>query len=63
MLTLLSITLPVEIIFLTVLRGIGWLKVPSLFIAFSVLFFCCAVSSSQRVLSDTYLLRSSPSHL
>ncbi|XP_006458665.1 hypothetical protein AGABI2DRAFT_217440 [Agaricus bisporus var. bisporus H97] len=45
-LTLLAITLPIEIFFLTTLRGIGWLKVPYLFIAFSVLFFCTAVTIS-----------------
>lgn len=44
MLTLLLITLPVEIAFLVVLRSIGWLQVPVIFIVFSMLFFCCAVS-------------------
>jgi hypothetical protein len=44
MLTLLVVTLPVEIIFLAVLRALGWLHLPFIFVAFSVLFFCCAVS-------------------
>ncbi|KAL9714657.1 hypothetical protein Ac2012v2_001316 [Leucoagaricus gongylophorus] len=46
MLTLLLITLPVEIAFLVVLRSIGWLQVPVIFIVFSMLFFCCAVFTS-----------------
>jgi solute carrier family 41 len=44
MLTLLVITLPVEIIFLSVLNLFGWLKLPLVFVMFSVMFFCCAVS-------------------
>ncbi|KAF9453714.1 hypothetical protein P691DRAFT_657998 [Macrolepiota fuliginosa MF-IS2] len=55
MITLLLITLPVEIAFLSVLRSIGWLKVPFIFIVFSVLFFCCAVLVSlviARYLTD-----------
>ncbi|KAF8894842.1 hypothetical protein BD779DRAFT_867040 [Infundibulicybe gibba] len=43
MITLLIITVPVEIIFLAILRGFGWLKLPFTFVAFSVVFFCCAV--------------------
>ena len=38
------VTLPVEIIFLTILHALGWLKLPFIFIAFVTLFFCCAVS-------------------
>ena len=47
MITLLLVTLPVEIIFLLVLRTLGWLHVPFIFIAFSVFFFCCAVCPSH----------------
>ncbi|KAF8191618.1 hypothetical protein K438DRAFT_1721112 [Mycena galopus ATCC 62051] len=46
MLTLLLVTLPVEVIFLSVITGLGWLKLPLLFVVFSVVFFCLAVSSS-----------------
>ncbi|KAJ7891343.1 Mg transporter [Mycena olivaceomarginata] len=49
MMTLLVVTLPVEIIFLSVLAGLGWLKLPFMFVAFSVLFFCIAVSSSLLI--------------
>ena len=59
MITLLLITIPVEIIFLSVLRGIGWLKPPFLFVAFSVGFFCIAVSTEKTTFpygdSDLYL--------
>ena len=41
--TLFFVTLPVEIGFLAVLRGVGWLEIPFLFIAFFILFFCIAV--------------------
>ncbi|KAF5365558.1 hypothetical protein D9757_010905 [Collybiopsis confluens] len=44
--SLIVITIPVEIIFLSVLHGLGWLHPPFLFIAISVLFFCCAVTAS-----------------
>lgn len=43
MITLFIITIPVEIIFLSVLRGIGWLTLPFAFVASSVVFFCAAV--------------------
>ncbi|KAJ3731639.1 Mg transporter, partial [Lentinula guzmanii] len=46
MIILILITIPVEIIFLSVLHGLGWLHPPFLFIAFSVFFFCCAVTAS-----------------
>jgi solute carrier family 41 len=45
-LTLLIITLPVEIVFLSILRGLGWLSLPFIFVGFSLLFFCVAVSDS-----------------
>ncbi|PFH53569.1 hypothetical protein AMATHDRAFT_83860 [Amanita thiersii Skay4041] len=46
MITLLLITLPVEIIFLTLLHALGWLHPSFTFVAFSVLFFCCAILAS-----------------
>ena len=41
--TLFAVTLPIEIGFLAVLRGVGWLEVPFLFIGFYILFFCITV--------------------
>ncbi|KAG6817052.1 hypothetical protein H0H87_000464 [Tephrocybe sp. NHM501043] len=49
MMTLLLITLPIEIGFLSVLRGLGWLHLPFVFIAFSVAFFFLAVAISLFV--------------
>ncbi|KAJ3521405.1 hypothetical protein NMY22_g12334 [Coprinellus aureogranulatus] len=49
MITLLLITIPVEIIFLTILNAFGWLKIHIFFILFSVLFFCCAVLASLTI--------------
>ncbi|KAF5343539.1 hypothetical protein D9758_012934 [Tetrapyrgos nigripes] len=49
MVTLMVITLPVEIIFLAMLRGFGWLRLPFMFVASSVLFFCCAVFASLMI--------------
>ncbi|KAF8162747.1 Mg transporter [Crassisporium funariophilum] len=46
MITLLIITIPVEIIFLSILNALGWLKLPVLFTVFSIVFFCCAVIAS-----------------
>ncbi|KAF8549806.1 hypothetical protein OG21DRAFT_1514796 [Imleria badia] len=43
MLTLVLITLPIEIIFLVILHMFGWLKLPLVFALFSLGFFCCAV--------------------
>jgi solute carrier family 41 len=48
MATLLFVTLPVEIIFLAILRALGWLHLPFIFVFFSVIFFCCAVSPIRR---------------
>jgi solute carrier family 41 len=45
-LALILVTIPIEIIFLSVLEGLGWLHPPFLFVAFSVFFFCCAVTAS-----------------
>ena len=41
--TLFLVTLPIEIGFLAVLRGVGWLEIPFLLIGFFLLFFCVAV--------------------
>lgn len=41
--TLFAVTLPIEIGFLAVLRGVGWLEIPFLFIGFYILFFCVTV--------------------
>ncbi|KAG7086365.1 hypothetical protein E1B28_002325 [Marasmius oreades] len=41
--TLLLITLPVELVFLSVLKGLGWLRLPIFFVLLSVGFFCVAV--------------------
>ncbi|EPQ50613.1 hypothetical protein GLOTRDRAFT_82149 [Gloeophyllum trabeum ATCC 11539] len=46
MTTLLLVTLPVELIFLTVLRALDWLRLPIVFVVFAVFFFCCAVTIS-----------------
>jgi solute carrier family 41 len=43
MLTLLIVTIPVEIIFLSVIEALGWLHLPFGFVALSMIFFCCAV--------------------
>ncbi|KAG6907514.1 hypothetical protein DXG01_008603 [Tephrocybe rancida] len=43
MITLLLVTLPIEIIFLSMLRALGWLHLPFVFVAFSVVFFFFAV--------------------
>ncbi|KIY44072.1 hypothetical protein FISHEDRAFT_52057 [Fistulina hepatica ATCC 64428] len=59
--TLLLITIPVEIIFLAVLRGLGWLHLPFPFVVLSVLFFCCAVMISlviARLLTNFLWVRS-----
>ncbi|KAF8638855.1 hypothetical protein AX17_001911 [Amanita inopinata Kibby_2008] len=55
MLTLLLITLPVELIFLSLLNALGWLHPPFIFVALSLFFFCCAVLASlciARLLTD-----------
>lgn len=45
MVTLILVTVPIEIIFLAMLHTFGWIKLPILFAIFSVAFFCCAVSA------------------
>ncbi|KAG6861777.1 hypothetical protein C0995_012281 [Termitomyces sp. Mi166 len=42
MITLAFVALPVDIIFLSLLRALGWLRLPLTFIFFSVVFFFCA---------------------
>ncbi|KAH0584612.1 hypothetical protein H2248_010145 [Termitomyces sp. 'cryptogamus'] len=42
MITLALVTLPVDIIFLAILRGLGWLRLPLTFVLLSVFFFFCA---------------------
>ncbi|KAF5386660.1 hypothetical protein D9615_002041 [Tricholomella constricta] len=49
MMTLLFVTLPIEIIFLAMLRGFGWLHLPFTFVALSVVFFFIAVLISLYV--------------
>ncbi|KAJ7215307.1 hypothetical protein B0H12DRAFT_1194589 [Mycena haematopus] len=49
LITLLLVTLPVEVVFLGVITGLGWLKLPLVFILFSVVFFCLAVTSSLLI--------------
>ncbi|KAF9228853.1 solute carrier family 41 member 1 [Gyrodon lividus] len=46
MITLLLVTLPIEVVFLAILHAFGWLKLPIIFAVLSVVFFCCAVSIS-----------------
>lgn len=41
--TLFFVTLPIEVGFLAVLGGIGWLEIPLLFVVFFILFFCVTV--------------------
>lgn len=45
MATLFLITIPVEVCFLLVLRSVGWLDLPIVFVALSLVFFGLAVSS------------------
>lgn len=43
LITLFVITIPVEIVFLSALRAVGWLQLPFVFIGFSLVFFCITV--------------------
>lgn len=45
MLTLIAVAFPIELFFLGLVRALGWVKLPLVFMAFSVLFFCLAVST------------------
>ena len=53
MMTLFAITIPVEIIFLTILRTVGWLDLPTIFIACAVVFFCLTVRPAVHLLPFT----------
>ncbi len=46
LITLFVITIPVEIVFLSALRAVGWLQLPFVFIGFSLVFFCITVRHS-----------------
>ncbi|EJD06222.1 solute carrier family 41 member 1 [Fomitiporia mediterranea MF3/22] len=53
--TLFLITVPIEICFLSVLRGVGWLDLPFVFFAFAIVFFGITVLISlvyARVLTE-----------
>lgn len=43
MITLIFVTLPIEVAFLATLRALGWLTLPVIFLLFSLMFFCVAV--------------------
>lgn len=59
MAVLLLVTLPVEIIFLAIIHSLGWLRLPLLFVGFSIVFFCAAVRPSMPpsllLLTDMYI--------
>jgi len=44
--TLFLVTLPIEVIFLTLMRVLGWVTLPLAFLCFAVIFFCVAVIAS-----------------
>ena len=46
--TLFLVALPIELGFLAVLEGVGWLEIPFLLIVFFVLFFCVTVRLFSR---------------
>lgn len=54
MITLLCVTFPIEIAFLATLRALGWLRVPIIFLVFSIIFFCIAVSLKLCQMSTGY---------
>lgn len=56
MITLCCVTLPIEVAFLATLRALGWLRVPFLFLASSLIFFCIAVSPCIRFHAFKYSL-------
>lgn len=55
MITLLCVTFPIEIAFLATLRALGWLRVPFVFMVFSLVFFCVAVSCNFTISSSENL--------
>ncbi|KAF9058546.1 Mg transporter [Rhodocollybia butyracea] len=46
LISLIAITIPIEIIFLYILHILGWLHPPIVFVIVSIVFFCCAVTAS-----------------
>jgi hypothetical protein len=48
--TLFLVTLPVQLLFLTFVYAVGWTRLPFVFIAIFVLFFCCTVSLEALLL-------------
>ncbi|KAI5118321.1 hypothetical protein M0805_006604 [Coniferiporia weirii] len=46
MTTLFLITIPIEVVFLSLLRAVGWLTLPVIFIVCSIFFFCVTVLAS-----------------
>ena len=50
--TLFVVALPIELGFLAVLEGVGWLEIPFLLIVFFVLFFCVTVRPFSRNASN-----------
>ncbi|CDO71876.1 hypothetical protein BN946_scf184940.g23 [Trametes cinnabarina] len=56
MMTLIAVSLPVEIIFLTAVSLLGWIHLPLLFIVLQVLFFLVAITISLSVARITTTL-------
>lgn len=54
--TLFVVALPIELGFLAVLKGVGWLEIPFLLIVFLVLFFCVTVRPFSRDASTSRLV-------
>lgn len=54
MITLILVTIPIEIIFLAILHNFGWLQLPIVFAIFSLAFFCCAVSALIFLFSHSF---------
>lgn len=46
MMTLLTVTLPIQVVFLCIVYAFGWLHLSIVFVVLEVLFFCITVSSS-----------------
>lgn len=46
MMTLIAVSIPIEIAFLTTVHLLGWIHLPFLFIVLQVLFFLIAVRAS-----------------
>jgi solute carrier family 41 len=56
MITLFTVTFSIELVFLAILRGIGWLELPFLFVAFFVVFFCVAVCVHPFIILQCVLM-------